>query len=300
MSQRFFAIVNPNAGGGRSGTRSSAALDVLRRRGIEVEAVRTTHPGHAVELARMAYARGERRLLAVGGDGTAHEVLNGVLPLSREKGEPITLGMLPLGTGNSFLRDFGVLGQDAALEAILRGRERTCDVNELVHASGRVYSFNIFGLGFSATVGALTNRRYKPLGPAGYVVGVVQTTVSLDYPVYPLRIDGGALDERPVILLSFSNSQCTAGAMKMAPRADVTDGELDVIRIGKMPRRQFLPAFPSIFRGEHVTKDGVEQTRARRVDFAIEREVDCMIDGEILSLVPRSIEVVPKAFTVIA
>lgn len=297
---RYFAIVNPNAGGGRSGARANAALDALRRRGIDVEAVRTSRAGHAVELAREAYARGEHRILAVGGDGTAHEIVNGALPRAREQGTSLTLGMLPLGTGNSFLRDFGITSGDAALEALVRGREHPVDVNRLEHAAGTLFSFNIVGLGFSATVGALTNRRYKPLGPAGYVVGVVQTTMTLDYPVYPLRVDGGALDERPVILLSFSNSQCTAGAMKMAPRADVSDGQLDVIRIGKMSRRRFLPAFPSIFRGEHVKKDGVEQTRARRVDFAIDRDVDCMIDGEIVSLTPRSIEVLPKAITVVA
>jgi len=297
---RYFAIVNPAAGGGRSGARANAALDELRRRGIDVEAVRTQHAGQAVELARQAYERGERRFLAVGGDGTSHEVINGALPLAREKNDSLTLGMLPLGTGNSFLRDFGVIGSDAALEAIVRGHEHEVDVNAFEHAAGRLFSFNIVGLGFSATVGAVTNRRYKPLGPAGYVVGVVQTTMTLKYPTYPLRLDGGALDERPVVLLSFSNSQCTAGAMKMAPRADVSDGELDVIRIGKMPRRKFLPWFPSIFRGEHVTKEGVEQTRARRVDFAIEGDVDCMVDGEILRLTPRSIEVLPKALKVVA
>ncbi len=297
---RYLAIVNPAAGGGRSGARANGALDRLRRAGIDVESVRTDHGGHAVELARQAFARGERRFLAVGGDGTAHEIVNGALPLAREAGASLTLAMLPLGTGNSFLRDFDVIGSEAALAAIVRGREHACDVNALQHADGTLYSFNIVGLGFSATVGALTNRRYKPLGAAGYVVGVVQTTLTLQYPVFPLRLDGGALDARPVILLSFSNSRCTAGAMKMAPRADVSDGLLEVIRIGHMPRRRFLPAFPSIFRGEHVKKEGVEQTRARRVDFTIAGDVDCMIDGEIVRLTPRSIEVLPRAMTVVA
>ncbi len=86
----------------------------------------------------------------------------------------------------------------------------------------------------------------------------------------------------------------------MAPRADVADGELDVIRIGAMPRRRFLAQFPSIFQGKHVTKAGVEQSRARRVDFTIGRVVDCMIDGEILSIEPEAIEVVPHALRVVA
>jgi diacylglycerol kinase (ATP) len=298
--KRLFAIVNPAAGGGRCGTRADAALGRLRASGLDVEAVRTTRAGEAVTLARDAFARGERRFLAVGGDGTSHEIVNGIAALAKEKGERPTLAMLPLGTGNSFLRDFDVLDAESAIRAIVRGAEHPCDLLALSHEAGSLFSINIVGLGFSAAVGALTNRSYKPLGAAGYVVAVVQTTVSLETPSYPLRVDGGALDSREAILLSFCNSRCTAGAMQMAPRADVGDGELDVIRIGAMPRRRFLAQFPSIFRGTHVEKPGVEQSRARRVDFTIGRPVDCMVDGEILSLEPRSLEVVPHALTVIA
>lgn len=298
--KRFFAIVNPAAGGGRCGQRADAALARLRSAGLDVEAVRTTRAGEAVELAHAAFLRGERRFLAVGGDGTSHEIVNGIAELAKARGERPTLAMLPLGTGNSFLRDFDVFDAEAATRAILRGEEHPCDLIALSHADGSLFSINIVGLGFSATVGALTNRSYKPLGAAGYVVAVVQTTVSLEAPSYPLSIDGGALDARESILLSFCNSRCTAGAMQMAPHAKVGDGELDVIRIGAMPRRRFLSQFPSIFRGTHVTKDGVEEGRARRVDFSIGRAVDCMIDGEIVSIEPRSLEVVPHALTVIA
>ena len=92
----------------------------------------------------------------------------------------------------------------------------------------------------------------------------------------------------------------TGGAMEMAPRAKVDDGELDVIRIGTMPRLRFFSSFPSIFRGTHTTRPEVEATRARRVEFEIEGDVDCMIDGEIVRLRPRSVEVVPHAMRVIA
>ena len=298
--KRFFAIVNPAAGGGRCGARADEAITRLRAAGLTIDAVRTTRAGEAVELARDAFLRGERRFLAVGGDGTTHEVVNGMAPLATKQGERPSLAMLPLGTGNSFLRDFDVQGTEAAIRAIIRGAEHPCDLVALSHRAGSLFSINIIGLGFSATVGALTNRSYKPLGAAGYVVAVVQTTASLSAPTYPLRLDGGALDERAAILLSFCNSRCTAGAMQMAPRASVSDGELDVIRIGAMPRRLFLARFPSIFQGTHVSKPGIEQTRARRVDFAIGHAVDCMVDGEILSLEPQSLEVVPHALTVIA
>src|SRR3979490_2726477 len=102
---RFFAIVNPAAGGGRSAKLGGAAFALLLEKGLKVDVIASTGPGHTVQLAREAYGQGYRRFLAVGGDGTAHEILNGVFA-GRTAVQRVALGFLPLGTGNSFLRDF--------------------------------------------------------------------------------------------------------------------------------------------------------------------------------------------------
>lgn len=293
----YVAIVNPAAGGGRAGREGPRALSELKKRGVAFDDIRYTRgPADASRIAREHWDAGARSFLIVGGDGTAHEVLNGVAEL----GEAPTLAMLPLGTGNSYLRDFGVLGASEAMDAIARGTARESDVVRVEHASGTVYSFNIVGLGFSAEVGARTNARYKPLGAAGYVLAVFEVAAKLKGPVFPLRLDGGALDARPAVLLSFSNSRFTAGAMEMAPAAKVDDGELDVIRIAAMPRLKFVASFPSIFAGKHVEKPEVEARRAKRVELELPDEVDCMIDGEILHLRPKVVSVVPRAMKVIA
>src|SRR5262249_3799647 len=104
-----------------------------------------------------AYARGYRRFIAVGGDGTAHEILNGLFGRARAQ-ERVSLGLLPLGTGNSFLRDFAENGADASLRAMLAGRTRPVDLVRLTHAAGEIFSLNILSFGFTADVGALTNR----------------------------------------------------------------------------------------------------------------------------------------------
>src|SRR6202158_5169573 len=109
---RFFAIVNPAAGGGRSAKLAGPALARLREKGLKVDVIASTSPGHAVQLAREAYDQGYRRFLAVGGDGTAHEILNGIF--SREgQSDRAELAFLPVGTGNSFLRDFTKDGASA-------------------------------------------------------------------------------------------------------------------------------------------------------------------------------------------
>jgi YegS/Rv2252/BmrU family lipid kinase len=301
MSVRWVAIVNPAAGGGRCGARAATSLAALRARGLPLEEVRTTGPGDAVTRVRDLARQGVARFVAVGGDGTAFEVVNGLFgPGAPTWTSRPVLGILPLGTGNSFLRDFSIRDEASALDALARRATRACDVLRIAHDGGETYSLNLVGVGFTAVAGALTNRRFKRLGAAGYVLAVVQTTLALEAPVFPLRIDGGARDERPAILLSFCNSRCTAGAMQMAPHADPSDGQLDVIRVGPRSRLAFLRAFPSIFRGTHVTLPGIEESRARRVDFDLDAPLDCMIDGEVRRLRPTSIEVVPSALEIVS
>src|SRR5437899_864854 len=169
--ERFFAIVNPAAGGGRSAKRAGPALARLRERGLHVDVIASTGPGHAVHLASEAYDQGYRRFLAVGGDGTAHEILNGIFGNRRDV-KRIALGFLPLGTGNSFLRDFTTHGAEISLDAVVAGRTRTVDLIRLTHAQGEIYSFNLLSVGFTADVAALTNRLFKPLGAFGYLLGV--------------------------------------------------------------------------------------------------------------------------------
>ncbi|MGE3629041.1 MAG: diacylglycerol kinase family protein [Sandaracinaceae bacterium] len=281
--RRYFAVVNPAAGGGRCGKRSAAAIARLRQSGLEVEVHETRRAGEGAELARRAYADGWRSFLAVGGDGTSYEIVNGLFPLEAGTERP-SLAILPLGTGNSFLRDFGIDSEARALDAIERGDTVACDVVRATHAEGVLHYINLLSVGFSAEAGELTNRRFKPLGPAGYIAAVLITASRFSSKRFPMRIDDGSVDERKCVLVSFSNSRFTGGTMMMAPRADATDGALDVIRIGEMGRLRFVSSFPSIFVGRHVERPEVEQSRARAVELELDGPVDVMVDGEIQKL----------------
>ena len=291
-------IVNGAAGGGRCGAAATAALDRLRDAGMTLDVRFTERAGHATELVRAAHDGGARRFIAVGGDGTSFEVVNGLFP--RAEADTVTLGFLPLGTGNSFVRDFGVTDTESAIDALVRDERRPCDVVKIVHRDGEMHYINLMSIGFSARVGALTNRRFKPFGAAGYALAVGASVVGLELPVYPLTIDEGDEDRRPCTLLSFSNSRYAGGTMMMAPEAEFGDGAVDVIRIDRLSRLGLLRAFPKIYKGSHIHLDQVETTRARRVDFHDHGEVDCMIDGEIATLSLRALEVMPGALEVVA
>lgn len=298
MTQGFFTIVNPAAGGGRCGRRAPAALDELRKKGIELEVHHTRAAGEASELVASAWGAGWRRFLGVGGDGTSYEIINGLFP--NDSDERPVLGLLPLGTGNSFLRDFSISDAGTAVRVIARGDTLRCDVVKATHADGVLHYINLLSVGFSAQAGELTNRRFKPFGALGYIAAVLATAARLELPVFPFRIDEGELDARPCVLISFSNSRYTAGTMMMAPHADATDGALDVIRIGEMGRLTFVKSFPSIFAGRHVDRPEVEETRAKRIDLALRGPVDVMVDGEVQRLMLQSLEVIPGALEVLA
>ncbi len=298
QQERFLAIVNPAAGGGKSANLAGETLAQLRQSGLAVDVIATTSSGHASELAAEAYAHGYRRFIAVGGDGTAHEILNGLFGRAKPQ-DRISLGFLPLGTGNSFLRDFAEDGPDAAFRALLAGRTRTVDLIRLTHSDGEIYSFNILSLGFTADVGALTNRYFKPLGPLGYLLGVFVRVAQLRRRAFTLRCDEDAeWDDRRALFLTFNNSKYTGGTMLIAPDADSTDGYIEFVRWGPIGRLGLLRTLPRLYDGSHIKHPLASRRAVRHVEFNLPVPVDVLVDGEILTLECRSIDILPGALDV--
>ena len=219
----WLAIVNPAAGGGRCGKLAQPVVGRLRERGIHIDVLITRRAGEAVRLTREGYESGYRQFIAVGGDGTSFEVVNGLFPREAGQDRP-ALGFLPLGTGNSFLRDFSSEGLEYATSAILSRRSRPCDVLQLTHREGVLYYINLVSIGFTADAGELTNRSFKGLGEAGYLLAILICWMKLQFPVFPLKLDGSPQsDDRPCIYLTFSNSRFTGGNLMIAPQAESAD-----------------------------------------------------------------------------
>lgn len=298
MADRYLAIVNPAAGFGKSGRLLGPALTRLRQAGLSFEVATTERPGHATELARTAWRSGYRRFIAVGGDGTSFEIINGLFPEALGGDRP-WLGFLPLGTGNSFLRDFTEKGADYTLETLATHRHRPCDVIRLRHREGEIFYINILSLGFVADVCTLANRRFKPLGAAGYGLAVVLCLAGFDKRTYQLKLDGVAQPETPpTALLIFNNSKFTGGHMMLAPGADIADGQIEIVR-WSADRFDFIRNFPKCYDGSHVSHPLVWQGRARRIDFDFDKPIDIMIDGEVMTVHCESLEVMPSAIEVI-
>jgi diacylglycerol kinase (ATP) len=299
VSERFLAIVNPAAGGGRWRKLIGPTLDRLWAGGIAVEVVETGGPGHASEIARDAYAHGSRKFIAVGGDGTSYEIVNGIFPIE-SSAEPATLAFLPLGTGNSFLREFSDRGVEHAVEALLARRSRPCDVMRMRHAGGVIHYINLLSMGFAADVATLRARRFSSWGELGYQTSIFISLARLRRRPFPLRVDEqGEIDRRSCLFLTFNNSKFTGGTMMIAPKAEVNDGLIEYVRWGPIGRVGLIRNLPTLYDGSHIRHPLAERKAAKRIDFYLDGPVDVMVDGEVLKLHCQTLDVLPSALNVV-
>jgi YegS/Rv2252/BmrU family lipid kinase len=296
----YLAIVNPAAGGGRSRKMLAPALQRLRAGGVAVEVAETKCAGDATRIAREAYGRGVRQFIAVGGDGTSYEVVNGLFPEASVGGPP-TLGVLPLGTGNSFLRDFSDRGTEHAIEALIAGRSQSCDVLRLKHRSGIIHYINLLSVGFPADVATLRARRFSGHGELGYVISIFLGLARLQRRPFPVRVDGETeFDRRRCLFLTFNNSKFTGGTMMIAPKAKVDSGLIEYVRWGAIGRLGLIRNLPRLYDGTHIDHPLAERKAVRRVEFDLDVPVDVMVDGEVLTLHCEQLDVLPGALSVVA
>jgi diacylglycerol kinase (ATP) len=314
-SQQYLAIVNPAAGGGKCRKLLAAALDRLRAGGVAIDVTETQRPEDATRIAREAYASGRRKFIAVGGDGTSYEIVNGLFPdadcveralPSASSGQALpaahpTLGFLPLGTGNSFLRDFSERGVEHAIESLIAGRKQPCDVLRLRHRQGVIHYINLLSVGFAADVATLRARRFSRYGELGYIISIFLGLAQLRRRPFPVRADDEKdFDRRPCLFLSFSNSKFTGGTMMIAPKAEVNSGMIEYVRWGPIGRLGLIKTLPRLYDGTHIEHPLAECKAVKRVDFDLDGPVDVMVDGEVLTLHCEQIDVLPRALEVVA
>jgi len=263
----------------------------------------TTRAGEGAELVQAAWKQGRRHFIAVGGDGTGYEVINGLFPLA-DPGETPTLGFLPMGTGNSFLRDFTQEGAEYSIAALSERKRRPCDVFRLTYddtdGPGELHFINLMSIGFVADVNGMRTQRFKKWGEIGYILSVILCVLGLKPRAFPMRSDAGPVDDKPMVFASFNNSKFTGGKMMMAPEAQTNSGKIAYVRVGPLSRLGLLRTFPKIFKGTHVEHPSVEASQIERIDFDGTETIDVMIDGEALRVRPKTLEVLPGAINIVA
>ena len=296
----YLAIVNPAAGGGRGRKALDSALERLSAAGLAIDVAETQGVADATRIARQAYARGQRKFIAVGGDGTSYEIVNGLFPAA-DVGERPTLGFLPLGTGNSFLRDFSNRGLEHAIESLGAGRTQPCDVLRLRHRGGVLHYINLLSVGFPADVATLRARRFSRHGELGYIISIFLGLARLRRRPFPVRVEKESeFDHRRCLFLTFNNSKFTGGTMMIAPKAEVNSGLIEYVRWGTIGRLGLIWNLPTLYNGTHIEHPLAERKAVKRVEFDLDSPVDVMVDGEVLTVHCEELDVLPGALNVVA
>jgi diacylglycerol kinase (ATP) len=297
---RLLVVVNAVAGAGRAGERWREMARELSRRDLVFDATFTQAPGDAARLAEQAAREGRGAVIAVGGDGTVNEVVNGLRAARAAGHAPPALGVLPGGTAQDFARSVGIpLSTAAAADYLARARPRSIDVGRIRFDSGAIrYFANYAGVGFDAVVAAQVRAWGHPFrGALPYIAGFFAVLRGYENKQFSVRLDGGPplVPARPINMVIVANGANYAGYLRMAPAASLDDGLLDVIVIGDVGRLELLTHLPLALFGRHLDHPKVSAQRARSVAMAAGEPVPVQSDGDVAGQLPAEFDVLPGA-----
>ncbi len=291
-------IVNPAAGRGRAASLAPDAARVLEGLGVPFEMQQTTRPGEGVEMAERASHEGCPAVVAVGGDGTVNEVLNGLVR-AHTNGAPLaTLGVIPAGSGNDF--QYMLEKTDSLQEACRRlaeGQTRRIDIGKVNDR----YFVNGVGIGFDAVVNVVSRRHRRLRGLALYLLALLETVfIYYRAPFTTIGLEGAEI-KAPMLMVSAMNGRRFGGGFLVTPEARIDDGLLDLCLAHRVSRPAILGLIPHFIRGTHVSKPPVKMARARRVVVASDDGLPSHVDGEIYTSNARrlEIEILPKCLSII-
>lgn len=291
-------VINPVAGGGRGRRAQAAIREYLGPRpGTDVEFALTQRPGHGVDLARDGAASGFDPIVAVGGDGTVHEVANGLLGF---RGTMPRLGVVPIGTGNDFARSVGIPNSLRAAVEVAADRSGRTVIVDAARCGDR-YFVVLAGTGFAARVAKAVNDapRWSKIGALPFVFHTLREVMTNQNVELTITLDGTDVIHQPSFMVYVSNCRFSGGGMQLSPDARPDDGLLDVCLVGDASRRDVVTMLPKVFSGGHVGHPKVSLHRAATIRVDGPAHIEVQADGEVIGALPMCVEVVPSALRVL-
>lgn len=280
MDKRIKLIFNPHASRGRAWEIATMLQSIVERYGGG-EWAATEYPTHATELAIQAAKDGFDVIAALGGDGTVHEVVNGLMTLPPES-RP-TLGAVPIGSGNDFCNNNGIADDvELAMQRVYQGEPKTIDIGQIIDGSGRTeYIDNTIGIGFDATVTIYSYEVTRLRGFSMYLWCVIQTILrNHDAPRMTIRFDDEVF-EQEVLMLVLCNGPREGGGFHVAPDAKSDDGYFDYAMIEKVSRPMMFRLLPEVMKGTHGRFKPVKLGRFKDFSLKSEKPLIIHIDGEV-------------------
>jgi diacylglycerol kinase (ATP) len=300
--KKTILILNPAAGKGKGKKNFDAIFSALSEKFKNLEVKTSEYPGHIVEISKNAVKDSCQRIISIGGDGTPFEVINGLYTDGKPQQE-IELGMIPAGTGNSFIRYFDNVSHEKWVEHVLNGKTRKVDMVEFTYFKQgkkiKNYFINILGVGLIADILKLTNEKLKFLGTLGYSMAVLIRLFKGMNNRMKVTIDDQTFELKNSALV-ISNSKYTGGEMKIAPMADTNDGKVDMIVFNEVNRREILNIFANVFKGKHVNHPKVKVFKGSEMEIDADPQQLLTADGELLGNTPMKLKVLPGELKILA
>lgn len=289
MTGKALIVANPTSGSGRGLRYAEQVRDLLTANHAVVEIRPSSDRGEAEAFAAAAVQEGYACVVACGGDGTVHEVVNALA------GTDVVLGILPCGRGNDFARTIGIpAAPEKAASVLLQGRVRSFDLGKV---NGRYFT-TVVTLGLDSEVARLVYEGQVPFkGTAAYLWGLAR--MLRVYRGVALRMTGdfGTI-EQTVLLAASGNTSTYGGGIRIAPNASPADGALDICLVRMMSASRVLRVFPRVYWGGHLSHPGIFSYRTGRLSMETERPVIMFADGEPVGETPAEIIAVPGALRV--
>jgi len=295
----FLIIANPTSGGGRAQRTAHDVAALLRARSVPVDIAFTARPGDARVFAADAI---EKRadlacIVACGGDGTVQEVAGSIASMGDMQGgwRPL-LGLAPAGRCNDFATAFGIgTNPQDIFNVLVGGHASAVDLGRINDA----YFCTVATVGIDAEVSAFVESMRMPLrGTAAYIYGAIRVLMRYKAPRLRLEGDFGVI-ERELLMASSANTSTYGGAIRIAPEAVPTDGQLDVCLVDPMSRLRALRLLPALMAGNHVGQPEIQFVRTRRIVVNSETPLEIWADGERVARTPATFEVAPAAIQVL-
>jgi YegS/Rv2252/BmrU family lipid kinase len=309
---RTVVVVNPSSQNGALGRRWDEIEGILKRELGDFQVARTAGPRDATRLARTALEEGAETVVAVGGDGTAHEVANGFFVDGKPVKPGAALGLVPFGTGGDFRKTTGIPNDVAGAAAVLKaGKRRAIDVGLLEYTAPgdkkeRCVFVNIASFGIAGLVDQIVNHSSKVLGgKISFFLATARATVRYKNQRVRLFYDGDERTAETVTInnIAVANGRFFGGGMMIAPNAELDDGEFDVVTVGDIGALDMMRSAPRLYKGTHLSHPKVKARRAHRVDAApadAGTEVLLDVDGEAPGMLPATFTLLPRALQVIS
>lgn len=279
-------IYNPTAGGGQAKAIVDSLTPLLASI-PDLEVLATRERGHATELARAVSTRPAQVIISIGGDGTHHEVVNGMLPAGTAE-----LAVIPAGSGNDFAMGMNLpKNPTAALKIAMEAKAVAVDVGQ----ANQEYFLTVVGSGFDAEVaGYINSRPHAGTGKWLYLRGILH--MLMQYRSQSLTVvQNGHPRTRSTLLLAVGNTARYAGGIRICPQADAQDGLLQVVWVGGVSPLQVLPLLAKAYGGHHVNDRRVETFNATELQVEGPAHLNVHADGELIGHLPMTIRVHPKA-----